>query len=80
MTVVAVSRMVGEALAAADILSSEGINVEVIDPRTLVPLDTDTVLASVKKTTRLVTAEDSCLTCGVGAEIVAESQKERWTI
>jgi pyruvate/2-oxoglutarate/acetoin dehydrogenase E1 component len=71
VTVVAVSRMVAEALAAADILSSEGISVEVLDPRTLIPLDTDTILESVKKTTRLVTAEDSCITCGVGAEIVA---------
>ena len=71
VTIVAVSRMVGEALAAADALSSEGISVEVIDPRTLVPLDTDSILASVKKTARLVTAEDSIVTCGVGAEIVA---------
>jgi pyruvate dehydrogenase E1 component beta subunit len=71
VTIVAVSRMVGEALAAADTLSSEGISVEVVDPRTLVPLDTDSILASVKKTARLVTAEDSVVTCGVGAEIVA---------
>ena len=71
VTIVAVSRMVGEALAAADTLSSEGMSVEVVDPRTLVPLDTDSILASVKKTTRLITAEDSCVTCGVGAEIVA---------
>jgi len=71
VTILAVSRMVGEALAAADTLSSEGISVEVIDPRTLVPLDTDSILASVKKTARLVTAEDSIVTCGVGAEIVA---------
>jgi pyruvate dehydrogenase E1 component beta subunit len=71
VTIVAVSRMVGEALAAADALSSEGMSVEVIDPRTLVPLDTDSILASVKKTARLVTAEDSIVTCGVGAEIVA---------
>jgi pyruvate/2-oxoglutarate/acetoin dehydrogenase E1 component len=71
VTIVAVSRMVGEALAAADILSSDGISVEVVDPRTLVPLDTDSILASVRKTTRLITAEDSCVTCGVGAEIVA---------
>jgi pyruvate dehydrogenase E1 component beta subunit len=71
VTIVAVSRMVGEALAAADTLSSEGISVEVIDSRTLVPLDTDSIMASVKKTARLVTAEDSCITCGVGAEVVA---------
>jgi pyruvate/2-oxoglutarate/acetoin dehydrogenase E1 component len=71
VTIVAVSRMVGEALTAADTLSSEGISAEVIDLRTLVPLDTDSILASVKRTTRLLTAEDSCVTCGVGAEIVA---------
>ena len=70
-TVVAISRMVGEALSAADALASEGINIEVIDPRTLVPLDTDAIISSVKKTARLVTAEDSCTTCGVGAEVVA---------
>ena len=71
VTIVAVSRMVGEALAAADALSSDGISAEVIDPRTLVPLDIDSILASVKKTARLVTAEDSVVTCGVGAEVVA---------
>jgi len=70
-TVVAVSRMVGEALAAADALETEGISIEVIDPRTLVPLDTDAIISSVKKTGRLITAEDGCRTCGVGAEIVA---------
>ena len=71
VTIVALSRMVGEALAAADKLSSDGISTEVVDPRTLVPLDTESVLESVKKTSRLVTAEDSCVTCGPGAEIVA---------
>jgi pyruvate/2-oxoglutarate/acetoin dehydrogenase E1 component len=71
VTVVAVSRMVGEALSAAEALASEGISVEVIDPRTLVPLDTNAIISSVKKTGRIVTAEDSSSTCGVGAEIVA---------
>jgi pyruvate dehydrogenase E1 component beta subunit len=71
VTIAAVSRMVGEALNAAETLSSEGISTEVVDLRTLVPLDTDCILSSVKKTTRLLTAEDSCITCGVGAEIVA---------
>jgi len=64
VTIVAVSRMVREALAAADMLSSDGISSEVVDPRTLVPLDTESILASVKKTARLITAEDSCATCG----------------
>lgn len=72
LTVVAVSRMVGEALLAANVLASEGISVEVIDPRTLVPLDTDAIISSVRKTGRLITAEDSCKTAGVGAEIVAQ--------
>jgi hypothetical protein len=54
----------------------EGIDVEVIEHRTLVPLDTDTILASVKKTARLITAEDSCVTCAVGAEIVARDHEE----
>jgi len=71
VTVVAISRMVVEALSAAETLGTEGISVEVIDPRTLVPLDTDSIVRSVKKTGRLVTAEDSCRTCGVGAELVA---------
>ena len=71
VTIVAVSRMVGEALSAANALASDGINAEVIDPRTLVPLDMETILESVKRTGRLVTADDSCLSCGVGAEIVA---------
>ena len=73
VTIVAVSRMVGEALSAARTLSSEGISVEVLDPRTLVPLDTEAIISSVKKTGRLVTAEDSCRSSGVGAEIVAQT-------
>ncbi|MGA2789182.1 MAG: alpha-ketoacid dehydrogenase subunit beta [Candidatus Bathyarchaeia archaeon] len=71
VTLVAISRLVGEALAAADALASEGISVEVVDPRTLVPLDANTIISSVRKTGRLVTAEDSCRTSGVGAEILA---------
>ncbi len=71
VTVVATLLMVHKALAAAEKLSQEGIDVEVIDPRTLVPLDTETILASVKKTGRLVTVEESRLRNGVGAEIAA---------
>jgi pyruvate dehydrogenase E1 component beta subunit len=71
VVVVAISRMVGEALAAADALAAEGISLEVIDPRTLAPLDMDTIISSVRKTGRLVTAEDCCRTSGVGAEILA---------
>lgn len=76
VTIVAVSRMVNEALSAANALTSDGISAEIIDPRTLVPLDMSTILQSVKKTGRLVTADDSCRTCGVGAEIVARATEQ----
>ena len=75
VTVVAVSRLVKEAISAAEALSSEGISIEVIDPRTLVPLDMETIVSSVKKTGRLVTAEDGVKTAGVGAEIIARTME-----
>ena len=75
VTVVGVSRMVKEAIAAADVLSSEGISIEVIDPRTLVPLDMETIVSSVKRTGRLVTAEDCVKTAGVGAEIIGRTME-----
>ncbi len=71
VTVVATLLMVHKALAAAEKLASEGIDVEVIDPRTLTPLDKETILASVKKTGRLVTVEESRARNGAGAEIAA---------
>ena len=71
VTVVAVSGMVPRALRIADELSEEGVSVEVVDPRTLYPLDTETILASVAKTGRLVTAEEGVVTCGIGAELAA---------
>ncbi|WBQ13671.1 pyruvate dehydrogenase complex E1 component subunit beta [Hyphomonadaceae bacterium BL14] len=71
VTITAHSRMVGFALKAAEILAEEGIEAEVIDLRTLRPLDTDTVVASVKKTNRLVCAEEGWGRMGVGAEIAA---------
>lgn len=70
-TVVATGRMVNTALSAAKILSQEGIEVEVLDPRTLSPLDTETLLSSVRKTHRLVVAHEAPKPCGIGAEIVA---------
>jgi pyruvate dehydrogenase E1 component beta subunit len=76
VTVVAVSRLVGEALSAATALAADGISAEVIDPRTLVPLDTGTILESVKRTGRLVTADDSIRSCGIGSEIVARVAEE----
>ncbi|MGW4131923.1 alpha-ketoacid dehydrogenase subunit beta [Amycolatopsis japonica] len=70
-TVVALSRMVHEALAAAETLAAEGIEIEVIDPRTLVPLDLDTIAASVARTNRLVIAHEAVGGSGFGAEIAA---------
>lgn len=71
VTVVAISKMVGEALQAADELAGEGISVEVVDPRTLVPMDTETIWASVRKTGRVVIVDEACLTCSAAAEISA---------
>ncbi len=70
-TVVALAAMVPRALAAASALEADGISVEVIDLRTLVPLDVSTVLASVGKTTRLFTVEENPRLCGWGAEVVS---------
>lgn len=71
VTLVAHSRMVGFALQAAEILEGEGISAEVIDLRSLRPLDTDTVVESVKKTNRIVCCEEGWRFMGVGAEIAA---------
>ena len=71
VTITAHSRMVGFALKAAEQLAAEGIDVEVINLRTLRPLDTDTIIASVKKTNRLVTVEEGWGPMGVGAEVAA---------
>jgi 2-oxoisovalerate dehydrogenase E1 component len=71
VTVVSVSRMVHEVLAAAEELAGEGISVEVVDLRTVAPLDTATVLASVGRTGRLVVAHEAVTPFGVGAEIAA---------
>ena len=71
LTITAHSRMVGFALKAAEELAALGISAEVIDLRTLRPLDTDTIIASVKKTNRLLTAEEGWGPMGVGAEVIA---------
>ncbi|MGQ0607405.1 MAG: alpha-ketoacid dehydrogenase subunit beta [Chloroflexota bacterium] len=70
-TVVALAAMVPRALAAAETLASEGISVEVIDMRCLVPLDMTTVLASVRRTQRLFTVEENPRLAGWGAEVVS---------
>jgi len=76
LTVVSVSRMVHEALAAAASLQEEGISVEVIDLRTVAPLDMATILASVHKTSRLLIAHEAVVPFGIGAEIAATVARE----
>ncbi len=71
VTLVAIGGMVPVALDAAQTLAREGIQVEVVDPRTLVPLDLATIVGSLQKTGRLVTVEEGTLTLGYGAEITA---------
>jgi len=72
VTIIARSLMVPTALQAAEQLEQDGISCEVIDPRTIRPLDIDTIITSVQKTNRVVIAEESHPFCGVGAEISAE--------
>ena len=71
-TVVAVGSMVRKVLEASDILAKDGASIEVIDPRTLAPLDINTVLESVHKTGRLLIVDESFAPCGVGAEIATQ--------
>ena len=75
VTIVALAKMLQPALEAAEELSSEGIAAEVIDPRSLSPLDTESIVASVKKTTRLVLAHEAVEQSGIGAEIAAKVQE-----
>jgi pyruvate dehydrogenase E1 component beta subunit len=72
VTVVATANMVHTALGAAEKLAEEGISVEVVDPRTLYPLDMDTIIASVRKTHRLVIVHEEVKFAGSGAEIAAQ--------
>ena len=72
VTIVARSLMVPVALKAAETLEQQGVSCEVIDPRTIRPLDIDTIIQSVKKTNRVVVAEESHPFCGVNAEISAQ--------
>ena len=71
VTITAFSVMVGKALEAAEALAAEGIEVEVIDLRSIRPLDGATIVASVKKTNRIVSVEEGWPTCGMGSEIAA---------
>jgi pyruvate dehydrogenase E1 component beta subunit len=77
VTVVVHSRPLHSALAAADTLEREdGVSVEVIDPRTLRPMDIDTILDSVRRTNRCVIVEEGWPVCGIGAQIVDDIQRE----
>ena len=71
VTITAFSRMVGVALEAAELLAKEGIDAEVIDLRTIRPLDTETIVASVQKTNRLVSVEEGWPFAGIGSEMAA---------
>ncbi|MBI2765600.1 MAG: alpha-ketoacid dehydrogenase subunit beta [Chloroflexi bacterium] len=75
-TIVATGRMLPEAMEAADTLASGGLDVEVIDPRTLQPFDTETVVNSVKKTHRALVVHEAVRFGGLGAEIAAQLQEE----
>jgi len=75
ITIVATSRLVGEALAAADELAAEGIDAEVIDPRTLCPLDLETIVASLARTHHLLVAHEAVGPLGFGAELIAQVQE-----
>jgi len=76
LTIIAIGLMVSKALAAADELAKDGIEAEVIDPRTLVPLDKDTLIQSVAKTSRAIIAHEAHKRAGPGAEIAAVLAEE----
>jgi 2-oxoisovalerate dehydrogenase E1 component len=81
LTIVSVSRMVHEALAAAEALAPQGISAEVIDLRTVAPLDKETILASLAKTNRLLIAHEGVTDFGIGAEIAALAAYQGfWTL
>lgn len=71
ITIVATLTMVAKALTVAEELAGEGISIEVIDPRTLCPLDKETIIDSVRKTGKLITVDEGCKTNGIGSEIAA---------
>src|SRR5215216_3226379 len=71
VTIVAISRMVHQSLAAADLLADDGIDIEVVDPRSLSPLDEDAILSSVKKTHHLVIVDEDNPRCSVATDIAA---------
>jgi pyruvate/2-oxoglutarate/acetoin dehydrogenase E1 component len=80
VTIVTISQMVLKALRAAERLAADGIEAEVIDLRTLVPLDMETVLRSVRKTNRVVIAHEACRRGGFGEELAAQIQEEAFDL
>ena len=76
VTIVSFSRMVGVALEAAEALTQDGIDAEVIDLRTIRPLDTETILTSIRKTNRIVSVEEGWPFAGIGAEIAALAMEQ----
>jgi acetoin:2,6-dichlorophenolindophenol oxidoreductase subunit beta len=77
LTVVALAKMAHMALEVAEELAEEGLSIEVIDPRTLIPLDKEMIVKSVRKTGRLVVIDEACQTCGAAAEIIALATSDR---
>jgi pyruvate/2-oxoglutarate/acetoin dehydrogenase E1 component len=78
VTVVALGSLVEKALAVADELEGDGVSIEVIDPRTLVPFDWEAVVESVRKTGRIVVADPARRTCGAAGEIAASVAERCW--
>ena len=76
VTIVAIGPLVQRSLEAGDALAYEGISAEIIDPRTLAPLDMDTILTSLSKTGKVLVADESFGPCGVGAEIAAQVMEQ----
>jgi pyruvate/2-oxoglutarate/acetoin dehydrogenase E1 component len=79
VTEVALAKMVNESLAAAEELEKEGLSLEIIDPRTLVPLDVDAIRKSVSKTGRLIVVDEACPTCGAASEIISQVVEDKNT-
>ena len=77
VTVVALALMVHHTLKACEELAKQGVSVEVIDPRTVAPLDVETILRSVRKTGRLLIVDEAFGPCGIGAEIAAAGERSR---
>ena len=79
ITIVALGRMTRFAMEAAEELAKTGVSAEVIDPRTLVPMDTAAILRSVRKTGRLVVVDEACQTCSAASEIMAQAASDKNT-